>query len=53
MNETYEAITVTPEGSKYGSALVIAIQEFISGGGKYLDELYEAFGKLGKHLMAA
>ncbi|MCR5205976.1 MAG: hypothetical protein K6E47_13110 [Lachnospiraceae bacterium] len=31
--------------SKYGNAAVIAIQEFISGGGKYLNDLYEAFGK--------
>ena len=30
---------------KYNNASVIAIQEFISGGGKYIDELYDAFEK--------
>ncbi len=31
--------------NKYDSAVIIAVQEFITGGGKYLDELYEAFDK--------
>lgn len=30
---------------KYGGAVVIAIQEFVTGGGKYIGELYEAFGR--------
>lgn len=30
---------------KYGELICIGIQEFITGDGKYLDELYEAFGK--------
>lgn len=30
---------------KYGEPIGICIQEFITGGGKYLDELYEAFDK--------
>lgn len=30
---------------KYGEPTVIGMQEFITGGGKYLDELYDAFNK--------
>lgn len=31
--------------NKYGDAAIIAMQEFITGGGKYIDELYQAFNK--------
>lgn len=31
--------------NRYSGAEVVAIQEFISGGGKYIEELYNAFGK--------
>ena len=53
---SWKAVTLVDYGSKindfakyikkkYSEPTIIAIQEFITGGGKYLDKLYEAFEK--------